>query len=120
MTQKSRIPDSFLPLPHMSLNILLALLDGEAHGYGVKRFIEGNSEGRFKVRAGTLYEALARLQRDGLIYESAERPGEGTSRWRYYRLSELGQEVLRAELRRLSALVSYARTRNFVLDPETP
>lgn len=120
MTQKSQDPDSFLPLPHTSLNILLALLDGEAHGYGIKRFIEGRSEGRIKVRAGTLYEALARLQRAELIHESAERPGEGTSRWRYYRLTQLGEEVLRAELRRLSALVSYARARDFILDPETP
>lgn len=120
----SRRPDSFLPLPHMSLNILLALVDGEAHGYGIKRFIEEQSNGLVKVRAGTLYEALARLHRDGLILESAERVEEdadgrpGTSRWRYYRLSELGEGVLRAELRRLSSLVGYARARRFLPEPE--
>ena len=114
--------ESFLPLPHMSLNILLALLDGEAHGYGIKRFIEQQSEGRTKVRAGTLYEALARLHRGGLIHESEERPDEagGTSRWRYYRLSDLGAQVLRAELQRLSSLVSYARARNVLPASETP
>lgn len=112
--------ETHLPLPHMSLHILLALVDGEAHGYGIKRFIERQSEGRTKVRAGTLYDALARLHRGGLIHESQERPDDdgGTSRWRYYRLSDRGAEVLRAELRRLSSLVSYARARKFLPAPE--
>ncbi|MCG8455076.1 MAG: PadR family transcriptional regulator, partial [Holophagales bacterium] len=60
---------SFLPLPHKSLDILLALAEGEAHGYGIKRFVEERS-GR-RLRAATLYDAVARLHRDGLIHESA-------------------------------------------------
>ncbi len=113
-------PRSFLPLAHTSLNILLALLEGEAHGYAIKRSIEKQSQNAARVRAGTLYEALARLARAGLIDESEERPdvAGGTSRWRYYRISELGEEVLRAELQRLSSLVVYARQRNFAIEPE--
>lgn len=124
MPGKKTRPDHFLPLPHMSLNILLALVDGEAHGYGIKRFTEEQSEGVIKVRAGTLYDALARLHRDGLIHESTERAEDGsddrsgTSRWRYYRLSELGEAVLQAELRRLSSLVGFARSRRFLPEPE--
>ena len=125
MAKKKTRPIQFLPLPHMSLNILLALVDGEAHGYGIKRFTEEQSEGIIKVRAGTLYDALARLHRDGLIDESPERVEEdsdgraGTSRWRYYRLSELGEGVLRAELRRLSSVVGFARARRLLPEPET-
>ncbi|MEM9598487.1 MAG: helix-turn-helix transcriptional regulator, partial [Acidobacteriota bacterium] len=61
-------PASFLPLPHTSLDILLALAEGESHGFGVKRFVEARN-GR-KLRAATLYDALARLHRDGLIRET--------------------------------------------------
>ncbi|MCG8461677.1 MAG: hypothetical protein MI919_35800, partial [Holophagales bacterium] len=56
--------------------------------------------------------AVARLHRDGLIHESATRPDEvGTSRWRYYRLSQLGRRVLLAELDRLESILCYARER---------
>ena len=120
MTRARNEPESFLPLPHTSLEILLALLEGEAHGYGIKRFIENRSVSGKRVRAGTLYEALARLERNGLIRESQEPPEDtqSTSRWRYYGISKLGREVLRAELGRLSSLVSYARSKNFTLEPE--
>ena len=107
-------PQSFLPLPHKSLDILLALVDGEAHGYGIKRFVEERSPG--KLRAATLYEALARLHRDGLILESPTRPeGAGSSRWRYYTLSDLGSAVLRAELARLESILDFARGRGLAL-----
>lgn len=101
-------PASFLPLPHRSLDLLLALGRGEAHGYGIKRFVEERA-GK-PLRAATLYEALARLHRDGLILESPTQPDEaGTSRWRYYRLSDLGREVLQAELARLASILEEAR-----------
>ncbi len=104
-------PDSFLPLAHTSLYILLALLEGEAHGFGIKRFVEEQTGGRRRMRAGTLYEALARLHANGLISETPTRPDDaGSSRWRYYRLSEFGLKVLRAELRRLESLVELARS----------
>ncbi len=108
MTTRETSPQSFLPLPHKSLDILLALVGGEAHGYGIKRFVEERSGGA--LRAATLYEALARLHRDGLIHESPTRPAEASSRWRYYELSALGREVLEAELRRLESILDYARS----------
>ena len=108
MTSKKTSPQSFLPLPHKSLDILLALAGGEAHGYGIKRFVEERSGGA--LRAATLYEALARLHRDGLIHESPTRPAEASSRWRYYELSTLGRQVLGAELRRLESILDYARS----------
>lgn len=109
MTVSKKSPQSFLPLPHKSLDILLALAGGEAHGYGIKRFVEERSAG--VLRAATLYEALARLHRDGLIHESPTRPAEAaSSRWRYYELSALGRLVLDAELRRLESILDYARS----------
>ena len=106
-------PESFLPLPHKSLDILLALADGEAHGYGIKRFVEERSAK--KLRAATLYEALARLDRDDLISETPSRPDEaGSSRWRYYVLTELGRAVLAAELGRLRSILEFANARGLV------
>lgn len=109
-------PQTFLPLPHKSLDILLALAEGEAHGYGIKRFVEERA-GR-SLRAATLYEALARLDRDGLIYESESRPDDaGSSRWRFYGLSELGRAVLGAELERLRSILEFARARGLATEP---
>lgn len=109
-------PKSFLPLPHKSLDILLALVEGEAHGYGIKRFVEERS-GR-RLRAATLYEALARLDRDDLISETPSRPDEaGSSRWRYYELTHLGQAVLRAELARLRSILDFAQARGLGQSP---
>jgi len=115
MQPTTREIDSFLPLPHKSLDILLALVDGEAHGYGIKRFVEQRA-GR-RLRAATLYEALARLNRDGLIHETPSRPDDaGSSRWRYYVMSDLGNAVLRAELGRLCSILDYARSRGLATE----
>lgn len=115
MRQHLPEPESFLPLPHKSLDILLALADGESHGYGIKRFVEARGKG--KLRAATLYEALARLHRDGLISETPTRPDEaGSSRWRYYVLSDLGTAVLDAELRRLRSILDFAQARGLATE----
>ncbi|MEM8930096.1 MAG: PadR family transcriptional regulator [Acidobacteriota bacterium] len=108
-------PSPFLPLPHKRLDILLALAEGESHGYGIKRFVETLGHG--KLRAATLYDGLARLHRDGLIRETATRPDDaGSTRWRYYVLTDQGRTVLEAELARLRSIVDFAQTRGLVLD----
>ena len=115
MHRKNPEVQSFLPLPHKSLDILLALAGGEAHGFGIKRFVE-EREGR-RLRAATLYEALARLHRDGLIHETSSRPDEaGSSRWRYYVLSDLGRSVLLAELSRLRSILDFAQSRGLAIE----
>ncbi|MEE8583488.1 MAG: helix-turn-helix transcriptional regulator [Acidobacteriota bacterium] len=83
--EPTRLEDH-LPVLQAALNILLALLEGEAHGHGIKKSIEDRTSGRLKMRAGTLYGALHRLDHDGLIDE-VQTPSdcqEATSRWRYY------------------------------------
>ena len=106
-------PESLLPLPDADLEILLALVDGEAHGYAMMRAVEQRSGGRMRLGPGTLYVALKRLLQAGLIEESKERrnPRYGHARRRYYRLSGFGSRVLSAELDRLSALVRRGRRR---------
>ena len=112
-----RRAESFLPRPPATLNILLALSGGDLHGYGVKRAIEERTQGRVSMGAGTLYEALRRLDRDGLIEEVSEPPaGEGAAspRWRYYTLTRFGRRALVAELERLERLVHFARERRLL------
>lgn len=106
-----------LPLPQSSLNILLALAEeGHCHGYAIKRSVEKRTAGEIRLGAGTLYEALQRLHRKDLIFESQEQPEDemASSRWRCYGISELGRQVLEAELKRLEDIVRYARTRRIL------
>ena len=110
MPDRKRRPeaDRFLPLSPVAFDILLALADGERHGYGILR--ELGSRGGATLRAGTLYRALSRLLGEGLIEESEERPApdQGDERRRYYSLTVLGRDVARAEAGRLAGLVREA------------
>ena len=103
-------PTSFLPLPSAPLHILLALREGERHGYAVMRDVERLSDGAVKMGPGTLYGAIKRLLADDLIEESSERPDPelDDQRRRYYRLTGLGERVCSAEVERLSKLLQRA------------
>src|SRR5262245_61889050 len=102
---------SFVPLPSASLHILLALRDGERHGYALMREVERLSDGAVTMGPGTLYGAIKRLLADELIEETAERPDPelDDQRRRYYRLTGIGEGVCSAELERLSKLVERTR-----------
>jgi DNA-binding PadR family transcriptional regulator len=110
---RKRHPESLLPLPDAELEILVALVAGEAHGYAIMRGVEERSGGRTRLGPGTLYAGLKRLLAARLIEESGERRDvkRDDTRRRYYRLSDFGSRVLSAELDRLSALVRHARRR---------
>lgn len=108
MTEKD--PRSFLPLTPLAFHALLALADGERHGYGIIREVDERTDGLIKLRTGTLYTLLQRLLDETLIEESDVRPAEDDdSRRKYYRLSTLGRGVVEAEARRLEMLLSDAR-----------
>lgn len=98
--------DGFLPLAPATLHILLALAGDKLHGYGIMREVARQSEGRYKLGPGTLYDNLQRLLQDGLVEEVAARD---EPRRRYYRLSSLGRGVLAAEIARLEAVVREGR-----------
>ena len=81
--------------------ILLSLIE-PMHGYGIMQNVEGLSNGRVKLAAGTLYGAINTLLEKGWIVAL---PGEKNSRKKQYQITEEGKEMLRAELLRLKELM---------------
>ena len=109
MDRRRREPDSFLPLRPVEFHILLSLAAGERHGYGILQDAEARGEARVPD-VGTLYRALRRMREQGLIGESEGPAGDsGDVRRNYYRLTEFGLGVARAEARRLESLTRAAR-----------
>jgi DNA-binding PadR family transcriptional regulator len=109
--KRSSDPGDLLPLTPVALNVLLALADGERHGYGIMLEVRERTGGRVRLGPGTLYGAVKRLKEGGVIEESGERPDSESDdeRRRYYRLTGFGGEVLAAEVERLDGLVRAAR-----------
>ena len=101
--------DSFLPLAPATLHILLALAAEDLHGYGIMQEVARQSEGRYKLGPGTLYDNLQRLMKQGMVEEVSGKPEDKGSRRRYYRLSPQGRGVLSAEVSRLEGVVREAR-----------
>jgi DNA-binding PadR family transcriptional regulator len=103
-------PNDFLPLSPYVFHILMALARGEKHGYAIMVDVEERTDGRLVLGTGTLYSAIKRLLKAGWIEESDERPDPALDdeRRRYYRLTDLGLRVARAEANRLSRTVHLA------------
>lgn len=104
-------PWRILPLTDLSYQILLALGGEPLHGYAILQTITERTDGRLAPESGTLYTAIRRLRRDGLIDGAGEPEGR---RGRSYGLTEWGREVLRLESRRLADLVAEARRRQVI------
>lgn len=104
-----RSPDPPLELTPIGFEVLLALASRPLHGYGIKLAIEERTAGEVSLGSGTLYQAIQRLEREGLIAE-ARGPARGDARrGRTYRIEPLGRSSLEDHLRRLSRAVDYAR-----------
>jgi DNA-binding PadR family transcriptional regulator len=70
---------------------VLALLDGELHGYALMGRVADLSDGAVRMGPGTLYGTINRLLEDGLIEETTDRvPREESDRRRYYQLTAAG------------------------------
>lgn len=104
------------PLTPAVFNILLALADGEKHGYAIMSEVEANTRGEVKMGPGTLYGSIKRMIAAGLIEEAEERPDPtmDDQRRRYYRLSGQGMRVLQAEAERLARQVELARLKHLL------
>ena len=114
-----RSPRDFLPLTPMVLHILLALADGEKHGYAIIKEVRRRTDGEVELGASSLYAVLKRLLGDRLVVETDERPDPALDdeRRRYYRITALGRDTMLAELRRLESILLQARAKRLVLRP---
>ncbi len=109
-------PASLLPLPPATFHILLALAEDDRHGYAIIQDVAARTNGELKLSAATLYRSVQRMLEQGLILETRERPEpeDDDERRRYYRITDYGAAVARAEARRLMQLVKFARESGFV------
>jgi len=112
-------PDDVLPLTPAVFHILLALADGERHGYAIMQEVKQSTDDRIKMGPGTLYGTIKRLLKAGLVKETDERPDPDLDdeRRRYYQLTGLGNRVLKAEAERLAALVELAHGKRLIGRP---
>lgn len=115
MTNTWQNAEELLPLTPAVFNILLALADGEKHGYAIMQEVESNTKGQVLMGPGTLYGSIKRMLQGGLIEESNERVDpemDDPRRRSYYRLTGLGKRTLRMEAERLASQVQIAKTKN--------
>ena len=110
-THDEPAPESFLPLPRDTFQILVSLADRERHGYSVMQDVAERTDGTLRLSPSSLYAAIKRLLSQGLIEELQERPDPANDdeRRRYYRLTRIGRKVAMAEARRLERLLADAR-----------
>ncbi len=120
MTSGRRSVDGMLPLTPAVLHILLALADGDLHGYAVAQRVASASDGQVRMGPGTLYGSIQRMTDSALVEETTGRHRqEGAERRRYYRLTPFGRRVLERELERLAAVVDAARRRQLLPMPDS-
>jgi DNA-binding PadR family transcriptional regulator len=116
MTRRSRMPETVLPLSRPVFHILLALADGERHGYAIMQEVEERSDGEVRIGPGTLYGAIRRLLEQGVVEEVGVRvvDPDDDARRRYYALTMFGRSVLVAEADRLESMVKAVRSKKLM------
>jgi DNA-binding PadR family transcriptional regulator len=115
-------PRDLLPLKPLVFQVLLALSDGERHGWSLVRDVQQRTGGA-RVLPANFYRTLRGMLADGLIQEatsnvelrtSNQKPGDQLERRRYFKLTALGREAGRFEARRLQELVADSRTKRLL------
>jgi DNA-binding PadR family transcriptional regulator len=116
MAKMKRSPDELLPLSPPMFQVLIAVADGEKHGYAIIKEVARRTGGKIKLGAGTLYAIIRRFESEGVIEESAERPDPALDdeRRRYYRLTKFGREVAVAEATRMEESLRMAAAKKLI------
>ncbi len=122
MTGARPDPADHVPLKPLVFHILLVLVQGERHGYSIVKEVAANTDGSLKVEPGNLYRTLRTMLTRGLIEEMPERPDPDLDdqRRRYFRMTRLGDDVLRLEAARMEQLASAARSEFAAVGHEGP
>lgn len=100
--------ENLLPLGPKDLQLLMMVLHEPMHGYGIVKE-SADESGRTILDLGTLYRIIGRLMRQGLLEDVTEEQVSAGRQRRYYRATELGRQVVRAEAARLRALLASDR-----------
>ena len=108
--------DAQSPLTPAMFHVLLALADGDKHGYAVLKEVAQQTAGEVQLSTGTLYGIIKRLLVDGLIIEVRPHPAlaKDDQRRKYYHLTDAGRSVALAEAERLEKLVARARSKQLI------
>jgi DNA-binding PadR family transcriptional regulator len=114
MTNPDIDVERLLPLSPAMFHILIALGEGEKHGYAVMQEVAERTDGKLRMSPGTLYGSIRKMLDEGLIEEFFRRGQADDERRRYYRLTKFGRAVAAAEAQRLSALLHHARLNGLV------
>ncbi len=117
-TEKGAIA-RMLPLSPRDFHILFALADGERHGDGLVKAIEEQTDGLIRLDPANLYRAVQRMVDDGLVEDAERRPAPGSAdeRRRYYRITEMGRDVVGAEAGRMRSLANAAEAKSLIPKP---
>lgn len=115
MTKPDTDVEARLPLPPAVFHILIALGEGEKHGYAVMQEVAERTSGKVRMSPGTLYGSIRKMLDEGLIEEFFRRSAQADDeRRRYYRVTKFGRAVAAAEAERLTALLHHARLNGLV------
>jgi DNA-binding PadR family transcriptional regulator len=107
--------EAHLPLPPAFLHILIALGEGDRHGYAIMQEVAERTDGKVRMSPGTLYGSIRKMLDEGLIEELFRRgPQADDDRRRYYRVTKFGRAVAAAEAERLASLLHHARLTGLV------
>lgn len=101
--------------------ILLALSDQDRHGSDIVREVLEQTDGDLRLWPAMLYRSLKQMAAEDLIAEvkdAESRPAGASAKWRYFRITHQGRQVLAAEADRLTALARIARAKNVLSERE--
>jgi DNA-binding PadR family transcriptional regulator len=114
-------PAKHLPLTPAVFHVLLAMADGDKHGYAIMKEVARRTEDKVRLSTGTLYGIIARLLSEGMIAETERRPAPelDDERRRYYQLTRFGREVAAAEAERMESAIALAHAKHLFVRTRT-